>query len=442
MLAPMRRGLLVLAVVLATLAAGTAQAATRRAPCAEGAKRPLCTFQDARAIFIADGDTIRVRLAGRTENIRFTGINAMELSRYSKYPSRRRGACHGLEATAFVERAVKRSGWKVRLAAQKLSSRAEKRLRRSVWVKQGGRWRDLAKMELEAGLALWLPNHIENAHNREYAVLAQEAAAARKKLYDPDACGGGPDQDLPIGVTVNWDADGNDAQNLDGEWIDIHNGGARALSLGGWWVRDSFLRFGRNRTPGYLVPAGTVVPAGDTLRLRVGCGAAGALVQHWCLKESAFENVGEGSAFIGDGAYLFDPQGDLRAWQIYPCLVACSDPLAGKVALSVQPRGRESIQITNTSGGPVDLGGHLVKLHNAGKPDQFVFGYPFTAGTVLQAGETLVLDPGGDPGEDTRLLRHAGRGSFVLADGKGVVSLRTTDDLVTDCTSWGDASCP
>ena len=25
----------------------------------------------------------------------------------------------------------------------------------------------------------------------------------------------------------------------------------------------------------------------------------------------------------------------------------------------------------------------------------------------------------------------------MLADGKGVVSLRTTDDLVTDCTSWG-----
>ena len=103
--------------------------------------------------------------------------------------------------------------------------------------------------------------------------------------------------------------------------------------------------------------------------------------------------------------------------------------------------GDESISIANTSGGPVDLGGHLVKLHNAGKPDQFVFGYPFRAGTVLAPGETMRLDPGGSPVDDTRLERHAGRGPFVLADGKGVVSLRTTDDLVTDCTSWGDASC-
>jgi endonuclease YncB( thermonuclease family) len=438
----MRRGLLALAVALLAATASADAAHARRAPCAEGTKRPLCTFQDARAVFIADGDTIRVRLAGRIRNVRFTGINAMELSRYSKYPSRRRGACHGLEATAFVEQAIKRSRWKVRLAAQKLSSRAERRLRRSVWVKRGGRWRDLAKLELQAGLALWLPNHVENAHNREYAVLAQRAAAAGKALHDPDACGAGPDQDLPITVTVNWDADGNDAGNFNGEWVDIHNGGGRDLRLGGWWVRDSFLRFGRDRTPGYRIPDGTVVPAGETLRLRVGCGAGGALVQHWCLRESAFENVTGGFGAMGDGAYLFDPQGDLRAWEVYPCLVACSDALAGKVRLDVQPRRDESISIANTSGGPVDLGGHLVKLHNAGKPDQFVFGYPFTAGTVLQPGETMVVDPGGDASDDTRLRRHVGRGTFVLADGRGVVSLRTTDDLTTDCAAWGDASCP
>src|SRR5215211_3076416 len=179
----MRRGLLVLAVALpaATLAADTA-AAARRGPCMEGAKRPRCVFQDARAVFVADGDTIRVRLAGRIRTVRFTGINAMELTRYSKYPSRRRGACHGFEATALVERAVKRSRWKVRLGAQRLSSRASRRLRRSVWVRRGGRWRDLSKLELKAGLALWLPNHIENAHNREYAVLARRARPAPRRL--------------------------------------------------------------------------------------------------------------------------------------------------------------------------------------------------------------------------------------------------------------------
>ena len=68
--------------------------------------------------------------------------------------------------------------------------------------------------------------------------------------------------------------------------------------------------------------------------------------------------------------------------------------------------GRRSISVANTSDGPVDLGGHLVKLHD----------------------------------DDTRLARHLGRRPHGLADGKGVVSLRTSDDM-TSCTAWGPASC-
>ena len=162
-------------------------------------------------------------------------------------------------------------------------------------------------------------------------------------------------------------------------------------------MRDSYLRFGRGRVPGYPLPASTVVPAGETLRVRVGCGAASALEQHWCLQESVFENAGALAPGMGDGAYLFDPQGDLRAWQIYPCRVACSDTLAGKVALSVQPRRDESISIANTGGAPVDLGGHLIKLHNAGMPDQFVFGYPFEAGTVLPRARRWSSTPAARP---------------------------------------------
>ena len=94
----MRRALPLL--VLALLGAAPAAHAARRAPCKETGGRPLCGFRDVKAVFIADGDTIRVREGGLIRTIRFTGINAMELTRYSKYPSRRRGACHGLEATS------------------------------------------------------------------------------------------------------------------------------------------------------------------------------------------------------------------------------------------------------------------------------------------------------------------------------------------------------
>jgi endonuclease YncB( thermonuclease family) len=423
-----RRSVCAIAAMLVLVPA--AQAA-RRAPCVEGGKGPKCTFWDARVLFIADGDTIRVRVGGAVRNIRFTGLNAMELTRYSKYPSRRRGACHGLEATALVERYIRGSRWKVRLAAQKASSRTGKRLRRSVWVKVRGRWRDLSRIELQRGLALWLPNSDEDAHNREYGVLAQRALRAQKGLYDPDACGAGPDQDIPLSVSVNWDADGDDEANLEGEWVDVHNGGSRAIDVGGWWIRDSWLRYGAGHVPGFRIPAGTSIGAGQTLRLRVGCSGSGL---HWCQKASAFENH-------GDGAYLFDPQGDLRASGVYPCYVACSDPLAGQVRLSVHPSRPESMTIANASGAPVDLGGHILKLHLGGRPDQFIFGYPFTFGTVVPPGGELTVDPGGSSDADTALVKHAGRGEFVLADGQGTVSLRTFDDLVTACETWGGGRC-
>src|SRR5215212_3179705 len=197
-----------------------AAASARSGPCVPGQSQPRCNFTTARVTFIADGDTIRVRMPGSraVKRIRFTGINAMELHRYSKYASRRRGECHGVEATAVVERYIRRSHWKVRLADQRDDSRSGERLRRSVWVRSGGRWRDLAKIELERGLVLWLPNGVEWAHNAEYHELAERAAAARRALYDPRSCGAGPDDDLPLRIWANWDADSNDEQNLNGEW--------------------------------------------------------------------------------------------------------------------------------------------------------------------------------------------------------------------------------
>ena len=434
-----------LVCVIGSLVAASAYApdagAARRAPCVEGAARPLCTFWDARVRFIADGDTIRATVAGSKglKTIRFTGLNAMELTRYSKYPSRRRGACHGLAATALVERLIRRSHWRVRVAAQRSSSHSNKRQRRSVWVRVGGRWRDLARMEMKRGLALWLPNRIENAHNREYLELAQRAAAAQRELYDPDACGAGPDQDIPIDVSVNWDADGDDDGNLDGEWIDVHNGGTRELRLGGWWLRDSWLRYGEDHVPGYRLPDSAAIAPGGTLRLRIGCGSDGASELHWCRRAAVFENVGAGG--MGDGGYLFDPDGDLRASSTYPCVVECADPLAGRVSVDVHPSRPESISITNFSDAPVDLEGHTVKLHLSGRPDAFVFGHPFRHGSVVGPGDTMTVLPQGSPDSDTALVRHLGRGEFVLADGRGAVSLRTLDDIVTDCAAWGGARC-
>ncbi len=432
----MRRPRLLLVCLAAAAAAALLPAAASaraafRARCIPGkASSPMCTWWSARATFIADGDTIDARIPGAgTKPIRFIGINAMELQRYSKHPTRRRGDCHGLEATAVVERYIRASRFKIRLAAQHRGSKSGHRLRRSVWVRSGGRWKDLARIEIAAGQALWLDNGDEYAHNLEYARLAAQAIAARRNLYDPAFCGAGPDQDLPLSVTVNWDADGSDGSNLDGEWVDVRNGGDRPLSLAGWFVRDSFLRYSSAqgvKVPGFPFPPSAVVPAHGGVRVYAGCGSDTARAFHWCQPDSVFENATGAPRHSGDGAYLFDPQRDLRAAFLYPCVVACADRLTGTVRISVHPNRPESVSLTNTGRAAVDLGDHALKLRNHGRAGQFVFSIVFPLGSMLAAGATAQVAPPKDN---------------AFSDHGGVVELRSLTDIAVACDAWGFGRC-
>jgi endonuclease YncB( thermonuclease family) len=436
--------LVALTAALFAVTAAPARAAWR-APCQPGTKAPLCTWWNARTTFVADGDTIRVRISGipGISTIRFIGINAMELHRYSSKASRRRGDCHGVAATNMIDRLIKRSHRRVRVAAQDPRSASGHRLRRSVWVRSGGHWQDLSRLELEAGLVLWLPNPVEWAHNGDFSQLAQEAAAAQRGLYSPASCGLGPDQDLPIKLEVNSDADGGDDQNINDEWVQLTNLGARPLSLNGWWLRDSWLRPSPRppRRPGYEFPATTVIPPGGSIRLHAGCGSDSATALYWCQRRSVWENVTHDRKHMGDGAYLFDPQGDLRASQIFPCWYACVDPLQGKVKISVRPQTPEEIDLRNVSEEAVDLGDHLLKLHYGNHPDQYIFSYVFAAGSVLQPGETMRVFLQGSGAGDGPLERHLDRRPYVLTDGGNAVSLRTFTDIVVDCYDWGKVHC-
>jgi endonuclease YncB( thermonuclease family) len=299
-----------LAAILLGMSAGPAPAAS--GPCLPDGPSPACVLWTGKVAFVADGDTldIDVRGDGRRgpRRIRITGIQAMELSRYSRYAARRRGACHAREATARLARLVRRSRGRVRLSAQRPSSSSGSRARRSVAVRIGGRWRDVGRILVEEGHALWLPNSVEWAWNRTYGRLAEEAAARGQRLWNPETCAPGPEADLRL--HVNWDAAGRDFDNPDGEWFDIVNRGPRDVALGGWWVRDSALRR-------FTFPPGAAVRAGGSVRVRVGRGVATPLRFFWGLAEPVFENASRDVRGIGDGGYLFDPDGDLRAYDIY-----------------------------------------------------------------------------------------------------------------------------
>jgi hypothetical protein len=117
-------------------------------------------------------------------------------------------------------------------------------------------------------------------------------------------------------MRLRWDAPHNDRHHVNGEWARISNPSASRLAIGGWWFRDSALRR-------FAFPRGAAVPARGSVVLHVGRGPNGGGVFHWGLAAPVFETPSFDERGIGDGGYLFDPRGNLRAWDMYPCLVSC-----------------------------------------------------------------------------------------------------------------------
>ena len=409
------------------MAAPAPVAAERRGPCLIGERGgPSCVVWNGFARGTPDGDTPYVSVEGAgLRYVRMTGIQAME-----------NGDCHAAAATARLRGLIRATGGRVRLAARRASSTSGGRPRRAVAGRIGGRWVDFGAVLLREGHALWSPNPVEDAWNASYNRLAQRAARAKRRLWNPRACAPGPVQAADLRVGVQWDADGDDRTNLNGEYVRVtHRGGGGPVRLSGWHVRDATLRR-------FVFPRGTVLRPGRSVTVHVGRGDDLGARLFWGLRSPVFEaidNPNTASQGMGDGAYLFDPHGDLRASSVYPCRHACANPARGRVQMTVNyRRADEYVLLRNVSAAPVDLDGQVVKTSMQRSYDLGARGLP----TVLAPGETLRLDTGGDPAGDTRLRRHWGLAPPVLDDRGAGVALLTLTGLPTACYAWGAGRCP
>jgi endonuclease YncB( thermonuclease family) len=382
--------------------------------------------------FIGDGDTISVDLDGdRTKtpvHVRITGINAMEESVHTDVADDRSGDCHSGDATARLEYLVRAAKGKVRLAAQDPTNTSRGRLRRAVAVKIHGRYRDVGRTLLVEGHALPLPTGDEWAWNVSYGILAERAARERENLWNPTACWPGPQQDAKVKVVANWDAPGSDRRNPNGEWVAIKNlDREHPLSLADWWLRDSGLRR-------YTFRQGSFVAPGGSLTVHVGRGDDLGYDFFWGLSRGAFDNAPHNGKGEGDGAYLFDPDGDLRAYMQWPCRRDCTDPLQGAAKVTAAyKRTHEFVTVENVSSGAIDLEGYRIDSHP--------YGYTIGADALLQPGEKLRVNVEGDPAEDTRLVRNWGQEHSILGNAGDRVRLITLTDIQIDCQAWGTSSC-
>lgn len=419
----MRRLLLtpVLLCIAAILPVGAAHARTYKAPCVgPGTSGPTCHFWTARAVSINDGDTIGVRIDGqrRIWQIRFIGVQAMELHHYD--PKHRSGECNAVEAANRVQQLVRGSHNRVLLSSQHPGTRFTYRLGRYISVKVNGKWQDLGAIEMSEGHTLWMSDEREQAWNNVYNKFGQGAEQKHIGLWDPVHCGSGPNQDVPLRLWVNWDPHGVDQNDVNGEYVKIQNLSAtESVPLSHWWMRDSGLRR-------YTFPRGTVLRPGATVTVHDGHGSRSGDNLFWGLGFPTFQN-------IGDGAYLFDPHGDLRASMVYPCVVACSDPNQGTLEVSAQLKGQQSVQIQNVSTRAVNLYGH--ELTAPGWP------YDFGPNSVLQPGQTMRVEMNGATAQDSQLDRHWGSPFPHLHPPGDVVRVQTYNGISLACASWGSASC-
>jgi hypothetical protein len=417
-----RRIAVLIALLLAGLAAGVAEA--RPGECLKPADAAGCEVTDAKVTYIADADTFYVDLFGDGSKqryaVRITGINAMEQTVYGPVAARRAGECHALEATARLERLLKRARWRVRLSALDPNARSRQRMRRAVGVRLGGRWVDVGQRLMAEGHALWLPHRNESAWNADYAKQGEYAASKLRGIWNPTYCGLGPNDESPLRVSVNAD------QGLaGGEWVRVRNlDPVNTVPLGGWWLRDSAL----NR---YTFPDWVTLPPGETVTVYVNEGTDTFTELFWNLGKTIFDNAS--ARWMGDGAYLFDPQGDLRAYMTYPCARACTDPYAGALKVTAKPTGREWVTVRNVSGAAVDLDGY--KLSSP------PYGYAFPRGSVLQPGEEMRIYVVGDPTEDTALEKSWGEVGPILNNGGDKVRLSSLRGILIDCYSYGTGAC-
>ena len=303
------------------LSAAAAAAALGGAPAPAAAAGPVSVLGT--VVHVADGDTLDVDVQGdgtRTPvRVRMTGINAMELTEYAYDPDNWRGECHGVEAAKRLYSLV--HGKTVKLTAQNASSMSGSRYRRTVWINRDGAWRDVSEQLLREGHGLFLSNGTEYARNLPSARAAQYAATQGRNLWDRDYCGYGPNQKADLRVKVNYDAPGTDSSNPNGEWIRVTNHSSYDVSLAGWRVRDSAARGYKHR--GFVFPSGARVKAGGSVYVHPGHGTNTSTHYYWRIGDPIFENPTGSPTYVGDGGYLFDPQGDLRAWQMYPCRYSC-----------------------------------------------------------------------------------------------------------------------
>jgi micrococcal nuclease len=227
---------------------------------------------------VIDGDTLEVLAGNLPQSVRLIGINAPE-----------EGECLADAAAAYLERLVQEGHLTLALDASNRDQRG--RLLRYLWVDEV--FVNEALVREGYALAARYPPDVALAERLE----AAQTVAQRDGLgmWAADACGSASASAVVI-LRVEYDAPGDDALNLNEEWVLIRNDGLVPASLDGWVLKD------RSATHRYHFPEGFTLQPKSTVMVHSGKGVDTATDLYWGHEGSGIWNNDGDTAFLHDSA--------------------------------------------------------------------------------------------------------------------------------------------
>lgn len=137
--------------------------------------------QEVKVVKVIDGDTIDVSFNGKTERVRFIGINTPET-----VDPRKPVECFGERASAVAKENL--TGETIQLESDSSQGDRDKynRLLRYVWTDDGGV--DFGKVMIATGFAYEYTYDLPYKYQKEYKQAQKEAEGEKKGLWADDAC--------------------------------------------------------------------------------------------------------------------------------------------------------------------------------------------------------------------------------------------------------------
>jgi endonuclease YncB( thermonuclease family) len=209
---------------------------------------------------------------------------------------------------------------------------------------------DVQAEQIKAGWSLWWPQAAEWAHNKTYLDLMNDAKARGVGIWNPNLCGASPggvplmwfSQDAP---QIQGSLDLDQREPAFGEYVILYNPTNSVMTLTDWSLRDNSLNFFWSDANGWMQGSNKfgpleLAPFGHRI-IYLDNPPADGYPNGYPLSSTEYEYFNwsrntpgaqltngsiNGTYANGDGLYLQDPRGNIRASMTNPCDSAAMCP--------------------------------------------------------------------------------------------------------------------